>query len=98
MQLLPTTLCLALSLPAIARSQEIALTDDATIVFHNREAAAAFLRESDAFTSTTSALERKMRLRTDAEVTESELLKYQSEQALDWTAAEVEQLTESIKA
>src|SRR5205085_4475344 len=98
MRLTQLAMCLALLLSAVASGQEVPLSGESTVVFYDRPTAAAFLQESDVFTSATSALERKMRLRTDAEVSESGLLKYQSDQALDWTASEIDELRESIKA
>src|SRR5689334_15828728 len=82
----------------ISRAEEIPLSGESHVVLFDREAGAKFLREPDAFTSTTGELERRMRLKSAEPVSEAELLQHSSEQTVDWTDSERDRIRQTITA
>jgi hypothetical protein len=82
---------------ALATAEEVELSGETRIVFADRAAAADFLRQSDRSTREMGHLERQMRLKSSAPVTEEEFLKHASQQTLDWSDHEIKGLRQAIE-
>jgi hypothetical protein len=91
-------LWLATVCSSVAVSDDARLTTASTIQFATVEEGAAVLAEEDRFLKSLSQFDCQARLKTDREVTASDVGKYSAEQVLAWTADEETKLREAISA